>query len=461
MKGKNWARLIALLWCLSATAPLACTQSTDQPSADGSNKTGTQSRIGVIQGRTMGTTYQVKLRAEESFDLAPLKKEIQDRLQEINSAMSTYDPDSEISKLNRHQSSEPFPVSADFFKVLSKAQEIHASTDGRFDVTVGPLVRLWGFGGGETPKTVPAKSRIDQVLKRVGAGKIRLESGSVVKQVPVLEIDLSAIAKGYAVDELGKLVGQYSQDLMVEVGGEVFATGRNPDSGNPWAIGVEVPASSPLDMRRKMASRIELNGQAVATSGDYRNLVTIDGKKYQHTIDPKSGYPVDSGIHSVSVVADDCMTADALATGLMVCQLEKIQQLSQTLNAGVLVIYDQGDGVLGHWQNNQFTGQVLTEAFDQSQSTEGDSGEAPSAKGDKANPIYLVIGTIVVFGLAIAGMAIGVIMSNRQLKGSCGGLSAMAGKEEVGASPCSLCTKPATECSKRSAVETSEESAAE
>ena len=432
-------------------------------------------QVTEIRGKTMGTTYLVKF-ASTSSDSAAAKdsasvqdqitKAIEKRLDEINQSMSTYIADSEISRFNRLESTDPFAVSPDFLKVSAKALQLHNLTGGRFDVTVGPLVRFWGFGGGETPKAIPQKDQIQKVLQNVGSSKLAIAKSSITKSVPSLEVDFSAIAKGFAVDEVGAIVARYSENYMVEIGGEVRTAGVNPESQQSWAIGVELPtldplSSNPLATNRELAARIELADKALATSGDYRNFVVIEDKRFQHTIDPTSGFPVDQGILSVSVVADDCMTADGLATGMMVLPLDEIKKLSESEKLGVFVIYKDDQGNLGWWNSEQFRGEVLIGTEGNSVATSNSSKSDEKKAANETNPIYLVIGTVVVFGLAISGMAIGVIMSNRELKGSCGGLSAMSENGSGDASPCSLCTKPASECSKRSGQEATESAAAE
>lgn len=404
-----------------------------------------------VSGKTMGTTYSVKFRlrdggkAEEQIEA--VQQRIDDRLAEINRSMSTYLEDSEISRFNRSRSTEAFSVSDDFRGVASRALELHQLTDGRFDVTVGPLVRFWGFGGGDIPSRVPTKDQVERIQQRIGSDRLSLTEKGIRKDHAELEVDFSAIAKGYAVDEIAKLMREFSDQFMVEIGGEVTTLGQNPESNRPWAIGVELPVPGPLTSGRPLAARVELVDRALATSGDYRNFVLIEDRKFQHTIDPTTGFPVDRGIMSVSVVADDCMSADGLATGMMVLPLERTQALCAERGIAALVIYQNDQGELDWWQSEDFPGEILID--EQSVIRPVIGGLKPQAE-QAENPLYLIVGTVIVFGLAIAGMAVGVILSNRQLKGSCGGLSAMSQNGQGEASPCSLCTKPATDCSRRS-----------
>lgn len=410
------------------------------------------SAVSRISGQTMGTTYTIKFGRQpsgEPVDGDTLSRRVKARLKEINRSMSTYEPDSEISRFNRLGENQSLTVSKDFVRVLNRSREIWKLTGGRFDVTVGPLVRFWGFGGGQVPDLVPTAEQVQEILDRTGMDGVQVSSNTITKKTAGLQLDFSAIAKGYAVDAIAEIVGEMTPDYMVEVGGEVRSGGVNPDSDRPWRIGIEIPTDLPVAKESSVAAVVDLKNQAIATSGDYRNFVWIDGKRFQHTIDPVSGYPVDHGVHSVSVVASDCMTADGLATGLMACQLNEIRELCNKLSLRVFVLYENSEGNLEAWSSDDFPGQVLLEKSDQ---------PGTASNQAKTNPFYVVLGTIIVFGLCIGGMAIGVILSNREIKGSCGGLSAMSGNDDSDVSPCSLCTKPASECSRRSGQD-SEESA--
>ena len=233
----------------------------------------------------------------------------------------------------------------------------------------------------------------------------------------------------------------------------VRTAGSNPITKQPWMIGIELPSNNPLVVDRPIASKVQLSNQSLATSGDYRNYVVIKDKKYQHTMDPVSGYPVDRGIFSVSVVADDCLTADGLATGMMAMSLEDTQKLCDDRGIAAFVIYRNDEGEIDWWRSKSFPGEVV---LGRETGKKSPSGEQDEKAEEGKNPVYVILGTMIVFGLALSGMAIGVITSNRELKGSCGGLSAMNENGPEDASPCSLCTKPASECSKRSEMEDSE-----
>ena len=398
-----------------------------------------------ISGKTMGTTYSIKLGlandpSNRAIDLSEIKDEVEARLQAINQEMSTYIPDSVISQFNQSKKLDSFPISSEFALVVGEAKRISELTGGRFDITVRPLVNFWGFGNVEKQRTtLPSGSEIEDVLSRIGFDKLRFDpdAPSLGKSIDHLEIDLSAIAKGYAVDQIASIIAKRTPNYLVEIGGEVFAAGVNPETDKPWTIAIEDPASAPYQSSRTALAKVGLADQGLATSGDYRNVVFIEGKSFQHTMDPTTGYPVDDGVKSVSVISENCMIADALATSLMVYPPAELKAFATKNQLSVLVVFmEDGNPVI--WTSPKFSGEII--------SSEVSAEEAVDAK--PAQRLTQILSAVVVFGLAIVGMAVGVIVSNRQLKGSCGGLSAMAGKSEE-ASPCSLCTKPVSDCPKK------------
>lgn len=398
-----------------------------------------------ISGKTMGTTYSIKLAlvddpSNRAIDFSEIKYEVEARLQAINQEMSTYIPDSVISQFNQSKKLDSFPISNEFAQVVGEANRISGLTGGRFDITVRPLVNFWGFGNVEKQRTtLPSGSEIEDVLSRIGFEKLLFDQNapSLGKSIDHLEIDLSAIAKGYAVDQIASIIAKRTPNYLVEVGGEVFAAGVNPETDKPWAIAIEDPASAPFQSSRTALAKVGLANQALATSGDYRNVVFIEGKSFQHTMDPTTGYPVDHGVKSVSVISENCMTADALATSLMVYPPAALKEFATKNQLSVLVVFME-DGNPVTWASPKFSGEIFSSGIS--------AEEAIDAK--PAQQLTRILSAVVVFGLAIVGMAVGVIVSNRQLKGSCGGLSAMAGKSEE-ASPCSLCTKPVSDCPKK------------
>jgi thiamine biosynthesis lipoprotein len=270
-----------------------------------------------FQGETMGTTYtvQVSEMMSESERLV-VARAIEETLESVNHKMSNYREDSELSRLNRAAAGEAITVSPETFDVLFEAQRISELTQGAFDVTVAPLVSLWGFGPGAGASEPPSQESIDRAKSRVGYRNLVVDDDArtITKKAEGLECDLSAIAKGYAVDRVAeRLKEQGIQNFMVEVGGEVRTLGKNA-KGQAWQIGVEKPVPG----TRALERIVPLSGLAMATSGDYRNFYEVEGKLYSHLIDPRLGRPVEHHLASVSVIDETCMRADALASGLLV-----------------------------------------------------------------------------------------------------------------------------------------------
>jgi thiamine biosynthesis lipoprotein len=281
----------------------------------------------------MGTTYQLKYVSPNGLTVpAVLKVGIDSVLIEVNRQMSTYIPDSEISWFNRSESTEPITVGEEFYYVVNRALYWSRKSNGAFDITVFPLLYLWGFGPGDTgvPDQFPDSSTINRRMSHVGYEKIRTEKSSIVKLDPYISIDLNAIAKGFGVDAVfDYLESQNVSDMMVEIGGEVRVKGKNLQA-KQWAIAIERPKLS-AEREEGFDWVINLDNQAMATSGDYRNYFEIDGEIYSHEIDPRTGYPSQSGIASATVTAPTCTDADALATALMVMSITDGLELVESL----------------------------------------------------------------------------------------------------------------------------------
>lgn len=275
-------------------------------------------RLHTFSGPTMGTDYTVKVVAKDLDDerRAVLQKLIQSKLAEVNSKMSHYLGDSELTLLNQWQSVEPYSVSQETFEVLNHALRISQLTGGVFDVTIGPLVDAWGFGPPGRPAEAPDQQVIDRLLMMTGWEYLQLlpDGPAVRKLVPQLTIDLSAIAKGFGVDQVAEaLESEGIQHYMVEVGGEIRTLGSNPN-GNPWQIAIEKPDPG----RQAIEVVIPLRNLSMATSGDYRNYYEEGGKRISHTIDPRTGWPISHSVASVTVIHRECVQADAFATALLV-----------------------------------------------------------------------------------------------------------------------------------------------
>lgn len=270
-----------------------------------------------VAGPTMGTRYSiVAVSAEGQPRPEDTQPKVDTRLAEINRRMSTYDPESELSRFNRSESVEWFAVSGETARVVAFALEVAEQTGGAFDPTVGPVVNLWGFGPDGRRTEAPTADQVSAALARIGPQKIeaRLEPPALRKMQPDVYVDLSAVAKGYGVDAVSTLLAdQGVVASMVEIGGEVVCRGAKPGE-RPWRIGIEKPSAE----GRALQTAVELRDAALATSGDYRNFFQINGVRYSHTINPKTGRPVEHRLATVSVRAKTCMKADAYATAILV-----------------------------------------------------------------------------------------------------------------------------------------------
>ena len=293
-----------------------------------------------FNGPTMGTWYNVKIQGMPgTLSGDAVKQAIQAELDDVNEKMSTYRQDSELSLFNRAPIGESFTFSPSTRQVLSIALEIYQASGGAFDVTVGPLVNLWGFGPETKEDSVPDAADIQRLLREVGSDALRVEGDQVVRERPV-NVDLSAVAKGYAVDRVAERLESLGiSRYMVEVGGEI-RVGEAKRSGEGWNIAIEEPTTQ----ARVVQKVLSLRGVALATSGDYRNFYEIDGRRYSHTIDPRTGSPVNHTLASVSVIHESCAYADAYATALNVMGPEAALKLAETLNLAVYLLVKTPSG---------------------------------------------------------------------------------------------------------------------
>lgn len=312
---------------------IGCRQTTPEPT--------------YLNGATMGTTWSVILPSELSPpESKSLQDELQARLDRINRLMSTYDPESELSKFNDQVSTEWFPLSGETLQVILLSLEISDLSEGAFDVSVGPLVELWGFGATPRGEQIPADREVKETLARVGYRNIdvRTNPPAVRKRVPQLRIDLSAVAKGYAVDALADVLRRNDfHDFLVEVGGELRIAGkRNRDS--LWRIAIE----KPLDDSRQVESVFHLSNIALATSGNYRNFYLENGQRYAHTIDPSRGRPVLHKLASATVLDQSSARADALATALMVMGEERALDFCETHRVAAYLLIHDNEGTVSY-----------------------------------------------------------------------------------------------------------------
>lgn len=292
----------------------------------------------------MGTTYTLKVVGGEisAKEQHHIHNTVDARLQGVNGMMSTYDPESELSRLNQSTSLEPIAVSEDLMAVLTRAEKISEESDGAFDVTVGRLVDLWGFGPTrEYREHPPSDLAIAKALRQVGFRRLHLdaEAGTVRKEYPMMYVDLSAIAKGYGVDYASKALDDMGYtDYMLEVGGEVRTRGRNARE-EWWQIAIEEPVADQRSVHRV----VSLANMSMATSGDYRNFVEEDGVRLSHTIDPKTGRPIAHRLASATVLHEECAVADGYATAIMSLGPERGMALAERLGLAVYLIVHDGE----------------------------------------------------------------------------------------------------------------------
>lgn len=270
-----------------------------------------------IEGLVFGTTYHVTYQSDK--DLADGIKE---ELEKVDLSLSPFNPQSIISAVNQNQDTE---LNDMFLEVFQKAMTVSKETDGAFDITVAPLVNAWGFGFKNG--THPNRQQVDSLLQMVGYRKVSIKDGKVVKEDPRIMLDCSAIAKGFGTQIVAAyLRKQNVKNFMVEIGGEIVTSGIN-DSRLPWKIGVTKPVEDSLSVGHELQTVLNVTDKAMATSGNYRNFYYKGGKKFAHTIDPKTGYPVQHSLLSATVLADDCAIADAYATSFMVLGVDRAKEV--------------------------------------------------------------------------------------------------------------------------------------
>lgn len=289
----------------------------------------------------MGTVYRVTVPRPLPVAAGELSSAVAEQLEQVDALMSTYREDSELSALNRHDSSDWFPISQDTFAVLAEAQEVSRATSGAFDITVGPLVDAWGFGPAETAEP-PVPDMLAQLKGNTGWQKLTLDESTqtVRKSSQSIRCDLSAIAKGYAVDRIASAIEDLGcRDYMVDVGGEVRVAGLNA-AGEPWRIGIERP-----DAAGRVVHRIlQVTDTGVATSGDYRNFRMEGERRLSHVLDPRIGEPVETGVASATVLHDSTMRADAFATALLVLGEREGIAVAEREGLAVLLLLRDGHG---------------------------------------------------------------------------------------------------------------------
>ena len=290
-------------------------------------------------GTIFGTTYHITYQYDDD-----LQKELEAKMKEVDNALSMFNKESIISRVNDNQQVE---LNRMFLEVFQQAQKISEDTNGAFDITVGPLVNAWGFGFKN--EQMPDKHAVDSLMAIVGYQKVRCDGKRIIKNDPRITLDCSAIAKGYGVDVVARLLEEKGiSNYMVEIGGEVVTHGIS-EKRVPWKIGVTKPTDDPLQEGNELQTVLNLTDKAMATSGNYRNFYYKGKHKYAHTIDPKTGYPVQHSILSATVLTNHCMRADAYATAFMVMGFEGAKKvLERNPDLMAYIIYDD-KGKMGVW----------------------------------------------------------------------------------------------------------------
>ncbi|MDR0602796.1 MAG: FAD:protein FMN transferase [Bacteroidales bacterium] len=290
-----------------------------------------------LKGFAQGTYYSVKYYDRQNRNL---QVAIDSLLDDFNKTASIYDETSIISRINRNE--DNISLNDDFKQLYAFAMEVSRQTHGAFDITVGQLVNTWGFGN-EKRQTI-TKEKIDSLLYCVGYDKIELKNDKLIKQYPCIKLDFNAIAQGYSVDKIGMFLDALHIDnYLIDIGGEVFAKGNK--KGKPWKVGIELPANH-KEQHRQVITTVSLHNMALVTSGNYRKYYEENGKRFAHTISPQSGYPVDHGLLSVTVLSRTAAMADAYATAFMVMGMEQsIDFLKTHKDTEAFFIYQKSDSI--------------------------------------------------------------------------------------------------------------------
>lgn len=310
----------------------------------------------IYSGSVMGTKYEVKIISQKEI-IPSMKKLIDTKLQAINKIFTTYDKSSELMVFNESPINVPQIVSSDMMNVLTIAKNVYIKSSGSFDPSVASLVNLWGFGPQLSIQKIPDHQQIVSLLSSVGLNKLLIDrEKNLVTRLNDIKIDLSGVAKGYAVDCIARLLDDYKIDsYLVEVGGELRIKGKN-SKGTNWIIAIEKPNF----VQAGVQELIQITDSSLATSGDYRNYFEKDGNRYSHTIDPRSGYPIKHNLVSATVIAESAAEADAFSTAMMVLGPQQAIKIAEENNLAVYLIIKNGenfDVIFSKEFNQYFTGE--------------------------------------------------------------------------------------------------------
>lgn len=307
----------------------------------------------VLEGKTMGTVWRVSLAGVESERKAELQQRIQQRLDADDAELSTWKADSVLSRFNQSRELSPQPVSENMADIVTTSLLIGRKTGGAMDITVGPLVNLWGFGPTKQPGHTPDAAQIAAARAQIGLQHLRVVQGAdgqwLQKDLPDLYVDLSTVGEGFATDHLARLMEQLGiNNYLVSVGGAVLSRGLNAQQ-QPWRVAIQ----KPTDRENAVQARVDLQGHGISTSGSYRNYYELDGKRISHVIDPVTGRPIEHKLVSATVIATTALEADGWDTGLMVLGTEKAKALAIKEHLAVYLISKQGDKFVS-WMSPQF-----------------------------------------------------------------------------------------------------------
>ncbi len=314
----------------------------------------------VLEGKTMGTYWRVSMAGVDSTRGPELREKIQAQLDADDRELSTWKPDSALSRFNQSRGSAPWPVSEAMSDIVTLSLRIGEKTHGAMDITVGPLVNLWGFGPEKQPVATPTQEQIDAARKLTGLQHLRTINSAgqqwLQKDLPELYVDLSTVGEGYAADHLARLMEQEGiSRYLVSVGGAVTTRGLNAE-GKAWRVAIQ----KPTDRENAAQAIVDLNGHGISTSGSYRNYYELDGKRISHVIDPTTGRPIQHKLVSATVIAPTALEADGWDTGLMVLGTEKAKEVALKEGLAVYLITKEGDG-FSTWMSPQFKTFLLSE----------------------------------------------------------------------------------------------------
>jgi len=346
----NMARVAMLVATLFFAGCDSATQATQAPA----------SAPVVLEGKTMGTYWRVSVVDIDAARAEKLRSRIQTQLDADDQLLSTWKNDSALMRFNLSKSLSPWPVNEAMADIVTTSLRVGAKTQGAMDITVGPLVNLWGFGPDKQPVQIPTQAQIDAAKAKTGLRHLTVinQAGRqyLQKDLPELYVDLSTVGEGYAADHLARLMEREGiARYLVSVGGALNSRGMNAE-GRPWRVAIQ----KPTDRENAVQAVVDINGHGISTSGSYRNYYELDGKRLSHVIDPQTGRPIEHNLVSVTVIAPTALEADAWDTGLMVLGAERAKEVVRREGLAVYMITREGEA-FKTWMSPQFAGFVLRE----------------------------------------------------------------------------------------------------